>query len=86
MPPSTLGAMSVHDLRLRLWVKENLRRAREKPAAGEPLTMFEAALEMRVRESYISKWEDARKGSPTKAILPRVARWIGKRLGVRPPL
>lgn len=82
---TTLGSMSVRELRLRLWVKENLKRARTAPKAGEPLTLFGAALEMKVRESYIHKWEDPTKGSPTKKSLGRVVKWIAARLKIAPP-
>jgi hypothetical protein len=82
---TTLGSMSVRELRLRLWVKENLKRARLKPVVGEPMTLFEAAMEMKARESYIHKWEDPTRGSPTKKSLGRVVRWIERRLKIDSP-
>ena len=82
---TTLKSMSVRDLRLRLWIKENLNRARTRPKVGESLTLFHAALEMRVRESYVHKWEDPKKGSPNKNSIGRVVAWIEKRLRIKAP-
>lgn len=82
---TTMVSMSIQQLRLRLWVKENLKRARKRPKVGKPLNLFEAALEMQVRESYIHKWEDPTKGSPTKKSLARVVEWIEGRLRIKAP-
>lgn len=81
----TLGTMSLNDLERKAWVKRNLRRAREHPVSGEPLTLFRASLELKVRENYITRWENPAGGSPGRRVLPQVIRWIEKRLGEKAP-
>lgn len=79
--PKTLSAMSSRDLRLRLWVKEHLERARLRPKAPhESMNRTDAAIDLRVGSSLIGKWENPEKGSPTGDVLERVADWIAKRL------
>lgn len=84
-PPTMPSRMNLHDLRLVVWVKENLKRAREEPAVGEKHSQFVAGMQFGAREPQVSKWENPKKGGPSGRTLKGVVTYIEKRLKEKAP-
>lgn len=77
---------TVRRLRLQIFVKETLRRARLADCPPvKSLTVRAAAKELRVAHPQVLRWEDSAGGVPDGAALSRVVRWIERRLSIEAP-